>query len=99
MWPYGVGIRDVGAEKPVLLRMPAHELTTGAEAVQRVCELARQGENVEGGRRSRSLCSEKRSGAKACHSEAASGRPKNLVVSAGAPDGLDSSAPRRCASE
>jgi hypothetical protein len=36
--------------EPIALRMLAHELATGAEAVYHLCERARQGEDVEGGR-------------------------------------------------
>lgn len=43
--------------KPIALRMLAHDLATGAEAVYHLCELAGGGENVEGGLKSASWSS------------------------------------------
>jgi hypothetical protein len=47
-----LALDEWGPQKPLALRMLAQELATGTELVYDLRELARQGQSVEGGRRS-----------------------------------------------
>ena len=75
--------------KPLVLRMLAHELATGAEAVYHLCELARQGENVERAVKSASWSS------RSWANEAAGGSIRGPVEQVTAGVGGDRSTPER----